>query len=942
LIRYLSFSILFFLHLSLSAQIRVLGSPVQISGRLTGKLTAAGSGKALLGGCVMTKSLDNKLITYTFTNDKGEYSLSKIPLGKDFKVEVSLYGYKSDSSAVQRFKIPGTLLIVRDWVLSIDPTVLDEVKIKARKSPFVIRKDTIEFDATGFKLLPHAILEDLLERLPGILIDNDGNITVNGKKATRIQVDGKDFFGGNTTIAMKNIPVGIIQKVQVTPADNPARKINRMVQADPDEVSINLVLKSGQNKGFLGNVLAGYGSMERYALNGMLASFGGKFRTGLFASAGNGSLSENAGGGASGSGGNYSGMRKGGTLTATKGNLASAIASGSGSSMISGGFNNNRGLSGTVNTELGKKIKVDLNYSYGNQENILEKKTERLNFQNSGNISYLENESTDNRNINHYFSANIFFTPDSTTSWRFTPTLNSAPYLRNETTSASSRDLGGDLVNSSMIENRSDGVRQGFGHALFFGKRSRDAKNGFILNWNVNGSQKDEQFFNYSKNSFVDLNGKLIGTNVDQKGLTKEQMSANDLSMEFSRKLNGSFSGLLGYRLNQQSNRIKKDVFNDATAPGVYNLPDSLQSGNNRNNNVQQNLYFQLGFNRKKLSIALDAGMRWIRQRNELLIQDTVITVSQSQFAPRLTFNYLFANQGNLNLSYNIISNAPSANQLSPLVDMSNPLIISKGNPFLKTALGHHFNGGFSRAIAEREASFHFNGDANFIKNQIIQDVSYDGVGRQILSFRNAEGYRSLLLSGGIQKGYHIKELSLRPFVNFTLNNNKDVGYIDAERNETKQWQYGSTAGISVSYLGLLAFSSSANLSFNSTDYSLENREDLNYNVQDYSCSFKVSPTDRIEFGSQFSYRYNSRIPEGFQRSAAVLNASLSYRFLKKEQLNFKFYVNDIFNNAIVNAVTVAPSFREDVSVNALKRYFLFSVQYNFNQLVGKDSPKPR
>jgi hypothetical protein len=925
------------------AQIPVSGTAVEIKGTIKGKVTEQQSGKIVQGVSVMAKTSENLLLGYTFTNDKGEYTLSKLPFGKDFKVFVSLYGYKGDTSEVQKFKFPGPFVVRKDWSLATDATVLKEVEIQGRKPPFVIRNDTLEFDATAFKLLPHAILEDLLNRLPGILIDKDGNITVNGKKATKIQVDGKDFFGGNTGVAMQNLPASIIAKVQVTPTDDPARKFNRMLKPVEDEVTINLLLKKDQNKGILGNIRAGYGTRERYDGNGMLASFGGKLRFGIFGSAGNGntigSSNPSAGGGTISGSGGVSGMPLGGTLSATgTGGLAAALRKENSPTPTSGGLSDRKSLFGTFNTEWGKKLKISGNYNFNHQKGTLEKQTDRFNFQETGGLVYRERQSGIDDNNTHSFTTNIELTPDSLSNWRFMPSVTYAPYQRNQHSTALNTKADGTKINSSDIQNQAEGSRKGFGHSLFFGRRSKDGKTGLILNWSTNGEQTGEQLINYSKNEFVNN----LQTTIDQRGTSDKNSLNNNLSLQLSRKLSPSFTGLLEYGLSQQSNRLKKYMFNFNHTTARYDNLDSLQSGDNKNNNVQHNIALQLSYNKEHLNISFTGGMRFINQYNRLFIQDTLITIHQDQFTPKLTLNYSFVNNGNLNLSYDIASYAPSADQLSPLNDVSNPLLIVIGNPFLKTATGHNINAGFSKFVPDKEINFHFNGNASFIKNQIIQDVTYDEVGRQIQSYRNVNGYQSLRLSGGVQKGYHIKELSIRPFLNASLNHTQDVGYIDARRNETKQWQYSGNTGIAVSYISLLSFSSSANVSFNQTDYSLNERQDLNYNTQNYSFTAKVSPTGRIEFGSQFSYQYNSQIPENFQRSAVVLNANVSYRFLKNEALNLKLFVNDVFDKAIVNSIIVTPSFRENTSFNALRRYFLFSLQYNFNRLSGKGKTPKR
>lgn len=938
--------LLFVFILPVCAQFTTGAGPAKITGTVRGVVTDRSSGKAISGVSIMAKTTKSVLIAYTFTDEKGAYVLSKLPPETEFKLYSILYGYQSDTSAVQKIRFPESVNITRNLALSADLKLLDEVKIEARKPPFIIRKDTLEFDATAFKLLPHAILEDLLRRLNGVQINQDGGITVNGKKATKIQLDGRDFFGNNMSIATQNLSADIIDKIQVTPAENLAGKFDKMFKPVADDVTINVLLKKNSNTGFIGNLGAGYGSRERYTGNGFLSTLGGKIRYGFSGSAGNGN--SGIGGmsmipaGSSGMTGFSAGGGAG--MLSVAGSLGAANIGGGGSSggigalagVASGGLQDHKNVSGTFNTDLSKKLKIDGNYSYGYQKSITEKLTERFNFQDSEESVYNANQSGWNINNTHSYHANIQFTPDSLSSWRFMPGLNYSPYQKEENEQASNIGADGAKINSSDNVGHSEGTRKGFRHGLFFGTRSGNGKAAFTLNWNISADQHHELLNNRSSNEF--FKGAVNGgqTNTNQKGTTNENSLNNHVAVRLSRSLGSSFTTAIEYQLNQQSSRKIKDVFNLDPQSHQYTDRDIQQSGNNKSNNLEQTAFFQLAYRKERLNVALNMGMKLIIQQNRLLLQDTIIRNKQRQFAPRLMFNYSFENNSSVNLNYDISSNTPSPEQLSPIADSSNPLVVLIGNPFLKTALGHNINAGFYKFIPQKEMSMNLSGTASFIKNQIVQDVNYDDQGRQVQSFRNVDGYGALRLSGSVQKGFHVKELGIQPSLNFSLNKTNDVGYINSKRNETRQWQYGGNIGVSLNYREFVSLSSSANLSFNQTDYSLDEREDLKYNTQNYSLNLKVSPVSRIELGSQLSHQYNSQIPVAFKRSATVLNSSVTYRFLKKEQLSFKVLLNDVFNNAIATSTVVTPSFRENTSLNVLRRYVLFSLQYNFSSLSGQ------
>jgi hypothetical protein len=905
------------------------------SGTVKGDVINRGSGKAVPGVAILAKDKDNNLLGYTFTNEKGDYVLGGIPFKQDFRLFASLYGLLSDSTTVLRINLPFSSVIKKNWELSEDPAVLKEVLIKGYKPTFVIRNDTLEFDATAFKLLPHAVLEDLLRRLPGVIIARDGSITVNGNKATKIQVDGRDFFGNNLSIATQNIPAEIVDKIQVTPTDDPAKRFNKTIKPLSGDVTINVQLKKDKSKGLLGKLAGGLGTQDRYTGNAFLSTLGGQERYGIYGSAGNGNSSSGQSSGTGSSLMSAISGGKGGTLTAAGNSPMFNNSGATGPAGGSPGLNDQKNLSGNFNTLLGKHVKVDGNYNFDYQQNTRIKATERQNLLESGNLLYDENQSSINNSTKHSFSSTIDYTPDTLSQWRFMPTLSYSPYNMQERTLASGKTADDRNLNSSAISLQSDGSRRGFGNQFFWGRRSSDGKNALTVNWNLNEYETAEEQRNTSENKYINSGGGILQTSTDQHGSSTTKDFTNQLSVQFSRMIGNSFTGVLVYSLDQQVNRIKRAVYNYNVQNDLYDLPDSSQSGDTKRVHTEHLAYFQLTYRRKQLNIALNTGLRWIKEDNHLFREDSRIRSSQLQYAPSLIANYSLSSYSKLSLNYDISSNAPTAEQLSPITDSKNPLVIITGNPDLKTAIGHHINLGFSDLIPENETSIHMNGGANITSNQIIQDISYDSQGRQIQSYRNADGYRSLYFTSDIQRGFHIDEWSIRPSVNLSFNHQQEVGYINSVKSDTKQDQFSGNTGIAINYREFITASASANLSFNNASYSLNNREGLNYNTRNYILLIKASPASRVEFGGQLSYQCNSQMPAGFQRGSTTLNTSFTYRFLKKEQLSAKIYINDVLNNAVANSTITAPSFIENTSVNTLKRYLLFSLQYNFSSLKG-------
>jgi hypothetical protein len=224
--------------------------------------------KKPLGFATVTvfSSTDTTLITYRLSNPEGEFKVPGLPLNTALRVVISYSGFAA-------FRKEFTLsnnnsLDLGTVIMNPSSKSLDEVLVIAERPPVTVKKDTIEFNASSFKTLPTALVEDLLKKMPGIQIDPDGTIMANGKKVNRILVDGKAFFGDDPKMATRNLPANLIDKVQVTTDKD---EENRNTTGDLTNVGqvINLTLKKGVKKGWFGKLYGGGGTNDRYELGGI-------------------------------------------------------------------------------------------------------------------------------------------------------------------------------------------------------------------------------------------------------------------------------------------------------------------------------------------------------------------------------------------------------------------------------------------------------------------------------------------------------------------------------------------------------------------------------------------------------------------------------------------------------------------------------------------------
>ena len=224
--------------------------------------------EALLGASVSLLQSDGKLKTGVITSKDGAFLLKGVSAGS-YTLRISFVGYKTHTAPLQLAQKSLTLAPI---TLHAEGEVLEGVKVVGKTSDIIIKGDTIEYHAANFTTNQGAVVADLIKKLPGATIDDQGNITINGKTIKQIMVDGKRFFEGDPKVAANNLPAELIEKVQVLDRDIEAARLSGFSDGN-EETVINLTIKAGKKKGLFGTAYAGAGTNARYEANLTLSRF---------------------------------------------------------------------------------------------------------------------------------------------------------------------------------------------------------------------------------------------------------------------------------------------------------------------------------------------------------------------------------------------------------------------------------------------------------------------------------------------------------------------------------------------------------------------------------------------------------------------------------------------------------------------------------------------
>jgi hypothetical protein len=783
---------------------------------------------------------------------------------------------------------------------------LKTVEVTVARPPFTLRNDTLEFDASAIKMAANASVLQLLKKLPGVVIGNDGRLTVNGKPVNRIKVDGREFFGDNKEAATKYLPAEIIDKIEVTATKDIVSERSLAVKTPAEDVTLNLVLKKDKNTGIIGNITTGAGSRDRYLTEGMISSMRNPTRISVMATAKN--------------------------VEEEPGNLAAVSTSGMGGGG-GGGLSEYNNGSINVNTKTGKKLTLDVNYSYSNTKNKKEEISDRLNLLPD---SSFRNQSTNEaiaRNRQHQLFTNIVYERDSLTTWTFRTNAGIGKSNSSLQTYSSSKTTTGDLLNTLFSGNNGEVHTRNGGNEINFNKTSRNRKLNLNTTWKFDAGNKKQMEHNDAINNFYASNIIRHRDSISQYISSSENNFNNNFTFNLSASIGHGFVLALDYTLATTYSRQLREVFKKGPVSGKYDMLDSTLSSSNENASFTHTPALQFAWKSDRLSIALNTGMWILQQENRLLWLDSVIKIHQQQFAPNLQLNYTVSKYGQLLTNYSISSSAPSAEQLSSVVDNTNPMFMKVGNPLLKGTFTQNLSVTFFAYQPVTGFSLNVGGNGSIARNEIVTDQRYDSMGRQTSTYQNVNGTWRAIVHGNINLQKKKNDWTFNSGLNISINRNRSIGLVSGEENISNAWITGAGVYFSIAFKDWLTISPAVNAEVNKTAYSLPGTDNVTYNTQRINVQWQLIPIKRLELSGDMVYNYNSQLTVPAQRRYFICNGAVAYGFGKKEQMKLKCRVNDLFNNNMsVSNVTTA-NYVETKQVNALQRYVMISFQYFFGKM---------
>ena len=906
---------------------------------------------------------DSTMATGNVTNNNGRFSLEARP-GK-YVLKVSFVGYTPYMKEMQLTSSKATVNVGK-IALGTDAVMLSEAVVTAEAPPVTVSGDTLGYNASAYRTPEGAALEELVRKIPGAEVDDDGNVKLNGKSISKLLVDGKEFFGGDVKTGLQNLPADMVEKISAYDRQSDNARITGIDDGE-EEAVLDLTVKKGMNQGWIGNMDAGIGDGKsedgsdtpyRYTANVNINRFGSH-------------------------GDNSSQF----TLIGRANNVNDMRFGGGGGPR----WRRNNGL--TASKEFGLNYAMEnekfefgasVRYNYRDNDEISE--VQKENFLLAGKKSSFVNSNGSGRNKNQNLNADmrLEWRPDSMTtffmrgnmSWgdsdsrsnSLSATFNSDPYAvvadpNNylDFDSESNEELDAIRVNASKVGSLSESKSlSANGNVQLTRKLNNEGRN---VTLRLIGSYNDSESERYSNNLTryyttgdgvytynEDTIRRYINTPTNNYNLGAEMSYSEPLAdkvyLQFSYRFQYGYSESDNSTYNLPFGWLLSDGLPGQFSQHQSEWLDPEQSKYAEYKNYNHNARVMLRINRK--TWRLSAGVAFRPQNTKLSYKKGNYQVDTTRnvfnFSPEIDFRYQPQRQTQLRFSYRGRSSEPSMENLLPITDNSNPLSIRTGNPGLKPSFSHNLEFRYNTFNMDAQRGIFSHVSGSFTQNAISNIRKYnEETGGWKYMPENINGNWNVFGMFGMNTALKANpKFTIETFTNASYNNN--VSYMsegdmkEALKNTTTNLALGERLGARYRNDWLeIGLNGSINYTFEKDKLNPEN------NQEPYTFSYGGNVQIYAPWGTTISTNITNQSRRGYldkgnNTDELIWNAQVAQSFLKGS-LTLSLEWNDILREQsnIVRSLT-SEGRKVTTYKGCINSYGMVRVIYRFNIFGNKEA----
>lgn len=964
---------------------------------VSGTVMEEDTGEPVFSASVVLLKPDSSMVVGASSKMDGKFSLSPVKPGNYiFRITyVGLEPYFKNMTLTSKQQN----VALGQVKMKTNAVVLKGAEVTARQAQVEMKADTFVYNAGAYRLPEGSALEELVKKLPGAEVTDDGTIKINGKEVKKIMVDGKEFFNNDTKMAMKNLPTNMVEKIKAYDRQSDYTRTTGIDDGE-EETVLDIGVKKGMNQGWIGNIDLGYGTEERYTGKMMAARFTDQLHLAIIGSANNVNDRGFGGGGFRGWGGG------GGGLVASK--------------MAGVNVNWNNGLKEASQGWF--RIGGNVRYSHNNSDALSRSNSETFLTGNNGSSFSNSMSHSVSKNTNINGDVNLEWTPDTMTRIQFRPnfsysesdswsksssvTFNSDPYAVNrvytmtnpleqynaylEQLSALTDATAADsiVVNDNIRESMSNSKRTSVDGSLMVNRKLNSKGRNMTLR--LSGGYSDSKSYSHSASDInyflredADVLQRQYNVNPSKNYNYRAELSYSEplfagahLQFRYSYQYRYSDSDRSMYSLDSL---VSKGYIDDATLMS-WNLGyvpldgseiDAALTGidllelckNARNSQYatykEHNQNANIMFRYNKGKIRLNAGVSVQPQKTYMDYEkntlDTSVVRTVVNWAPRIDFRYKFSDTGQLRLRYNGRSSQPSMTNLLDVTDDSNPLYVSKGNPGLEPSWSNNFNLFYNNYIADLQRGWMVHANASMTQNSISTAQLYDvATGKTTSMPMNIDGNWNAGVGGMFNTALGEKKyFNISSFTNYNYSNN--VGYISSGNNMPENVSGDDIVNMSQkSTTKSMNISERLNLNFRNDLLEVGVNGNINYqharndmqenaNLDTYNFSYGGNLQINAPWNMSLSTDIGQESRRGYDDASMntnelIWNAQLSQSFLKQNAATVTVQWYDILQQRSSISRSISATRRSDSWSNAIHSYVMVHFIYKLNLFGNKEA----
>ncbi|MEM1120249.1 MAG: TonB-dependent receptor [Bacteroidota bacterium] len=893
---------------------------------VSGIILDATDNTPLVGTHVFLKNAND--IQTAISDEEGHFVFEKVTKGT-YQLDISYVGYQPFSKTI---RVKASSINLGRLKLQ-EGADLQEVQVVEKVLPVIQLEDTTQFNANAYKTLPDADASDLIEKMPTVVVE-DGTIQAQGEDVKRVLVDGKPFFGNDPTAALKNLPAEVIDKIQIYDEQSDQAKFTGFDDGETTK-TINIITKVNMRNGQFGKAYVGYGYDNKYKAGGNINIFNGDQRISLIGLSNNINVqnfsTEDLLGvvGATGRGGRGGGRRGGGR--GGRGGRQQGVSANDFLVSQQGGITASNAFGLNFSDKWGEKLDVSASYFFNQADNTTEQILSQQYFDAEGlNELYTEESLTESTNLNHRFTGVFDYKIDrhnslilrSTATWQgnngqenvFGQTLFDDTIL-NQTASNFSADLTAlNLTNSLLWRHR-------------FRKRGRT----FSINLTGGLAPKSGESNLLSDNLFA-----AETTNLNQLATLDNTQGNLATNVRYTEPIGEKSQLMVEYRASYQQEKSDKETFDFEESTQGYDAFNEDLSNVFSNDYFSQAVGSGMRFRSGKWRFSAGANVQWA----ELLTEQTLPydAMTENNFVnvlPMARLSYRLSKSEDFRMMYRTNTDLPSIDQLQNVVDNSNPLQLSVGNPNLVQAYQHSLRGRYSKTNTEKSSVF-FAMLSGTLTNDYIANSTYFSAAdydatleedAQITVPVNLDGYYNL--RSFMTYGFPVSIIKSNLNIDLTANHTRTPGLIEEQLNYANNSNAGIGLTLASNISDRIDFTLSSRSNFNFVKNTLQVASNTNYLNQKTRLKLNWILGNGLVFRTDVTHDYYDGLSEDFDQNYLLWNMSIGKKLFKNDRGEISLTVFDLLNqnNALTRNVTEV--YTEDVQTNVLQQYVMASFKYD-------------